>query len=151
MTFWADDTPTQGNRHLNFKLSNGGEFVGISYWDNGDFHWLDSISFPAVNGFLSYARSIDGGTPWQLANVPTPAASNVATVIEENTKSTIEVHPNPAQDYFYWRGGLGKVYNNQGQWVANLMEPAIVVTNLWPSGVYNIVSDNGVVRLVVTH
>ncbi len=151
LTFWADDTPTQGNSHLNFKLNGDGEFVGISYWDNGDFHWLDSISFPAVDGLVSYARMTDGETPWQMVSASTPAASNVATFIEEPANASIQVYPNPAQDYFYWKGGFGKVYNNQGQWIANLMMPSIVETDQWTSGVYNIVSGNGVVRLVVIH
>jgi hypothetical protein len=151
LTFWADDSPQQGNRHLNFKLSSNGEFVGISHWDNGDFHWLDSISFPAITVQQSFARVVDGGTPWEITTSVTPAASNMSTSISEQTIDLLHISPNPANDFFYWPGGYGQVYNIQGDLCLVLNGSERVSTNQWSSGVYSIVSERGVQRMIILH
>ncbi len=151
LTFWADDSPQQGNRHLNFKLSSNGEFVGISHWDNGDFHWLDSISFPVVTVQQSFARVVDGGSPWEVTTSVTPAASNMSTSVSEQTIERLQISPNPANDFFYWSGGYGQVYNIQGDLCLVLQGQERVSTDQWPSGVYSIVSERGVQRMIILH
>ncbi len=70
--------------HANFKLSAGGEAVGISEDGenfNESFAYGEGESVPAPPTDFSAGLSVDGGSEWMLfepgtARVPTPGASN---------------------------------------------------------------------------
>ncbi|MBN1361191.1 MAG: hypothetical protein JW993_11385 [Sedimentisphaerales bacterium] len=74
---WADGDPEQGPYHLDFKLSNGGESIGLV--DHDGVTLLDALSFEAQRHDVSYGRSVDGGSPWQLFDNPTPGRANGST------------------------------------------------------------------------
>lgn len=73
LVFWADEQGSQGPLHLNFKLSKGGEAVGLFYIDGRP---IDSKEFSDQDDNKSFERSTDGGSTWQQTITPTPGASN---------------------------------------------------------------------------
>jgi spore coat protein H len=151
LTLWADDSPEQGQKHLNFKLNNTDEFVGLSIWDNGDFHWIDSITYSNGPLLYSFARSEDGGQPWNWTLAPTPSASNLVTSILEFNKSPMLLYPNPAVDEVHWSGGPAVVYDAQGRVIQALTTNGHFTVRDWPNGWYCVAHEKGRERLVIFH
>ena len=75
LLFWADEDGDQGVMHTNFKLSKGGEFIGIFDADSTNFAMIDGLEFSAQDTDISYGRIPNGTGPWQTMS-PTPGASN---------------------------------------------------------------------------
>ena len=74
LVVWADDGDTAGAAlHTNFKLSGGGEAVGL-FSASGAV--IDTVSFGEQTTDVSYGRSPDAGTTWAFFAAPTPGASN---------------------------------------------------------------------------
>jgi hypothetical protein len=73
LLLWADNTPSQGPRHLNFGLSSTGEAIGLYYIDG---RTIDSKTFAAQSENKSYGRNPNGTNTWQVFNTPTPGQSN---------------------------------------------------------------------------
>lgn len=73
LLFWADEQGSQGPLHMNFKLSKGGEAVGLFYIDG---RTISSKTFGAQDDNKSFGASINGGATWQQFTNPTPGASN---------------------------------------------------------------------------
>jgi hypothetical protein len=73
LLFWLDGEPTQGVSHAIFKLSAGGEEIGLFAQDGSQ---LDTVSFGPQTANVSYGRSTDGGADFQFFISPTPLASN---------------------------------------------------------------------------
>ncbi|HVY70283.1 MAG TPA: lamin tail domain-containing protein, partial [Verrucomicrobiae bacterium] len=75
---WADKTPkasTNGDLHVNFKLSKDGEQIGL-FAPNGKL--LDSVTFGPQTNDVSQGRFPDGtGDPTTFFETPTPRAANV--------------------------------------------------------------------------
>ena len=66
--------------HLSFKLSAGGEFIGIyqasSYWDDDPrLLVIDSLTFDEQDSDISYGRYPDGSNMWQQM-IPSPGSAN---------------------------------------------------------------------------
>lgn len=76
---WCDEQPTQTGLHTNFKLSADGEFIGLSAADG--LTLLDSITFGAQTGNISYSRSPSGSDNWRFTP-PTPLTDNWVTSVE---------------------------------------------------------------------
>ena len=80
---WADedilDNPS--GLHANFKLSAGGEQIGL-YSTNGTT-LIDSISFGNQTEDVSYGRFPNGGSTWYFMDPPTPNAANTAAQSEQ--------------------------------------------------------------------
>ncbi|MCK4660924.1 MAG: lamin tail domain-containing protein [Phycisphaerae bacterium] len=74
LIFWADDDGTQGPLHTNFKLSAGGEAVGV--FDPNGVTEIDSIVFEAQMPDVSYGRYPDGTGSWGFMATPTPDGPN---------------------------------------------------------------------------
>ncbi|NQS98744.1 MAG: CotH kinase family protein [candidate division Zixibacteria bacterium] len=70
---WADDQPEQGSFHASFKLSGGGEEIGL-FEPNGIF-LEDMVIFCEQYEDISYGRFPDGGFSWQIME-PTPESTN---------------------------------------------------------------------------
>jgi hypothetical protein len=151
LTLWADDSPEQGQKHLNFKLNNTDEFVGLSIWDNGDFHWIDSITYSNGSLLHSYARSFDGGQPWLWTLDATPSASNLTTAIPESSQSPLTLYPNPAMDEVHWFGGPATVYDAQGREMKVLSGRCNFSVQQWPNGCYCVVHEKGRERFIIIH
>jgi len=71
---WADGDTEQGPMHVSFRLSKGGEWVGLFDVDGATL--LDSVRFGPQTSDVSFGRSSDGGDTWQSLAVPTPGAPN---------------------------------------------------------------------------
>jgi spore coat protein H len=100
---WADDQPEEGFRHLSFKLNNQAEFLGISYLDNGEFHWLDSLSYQGIPMLQSTGRSQDGIGPWITFSTSTPNVSNqLVSVSEQDLTRDFSIYPNPTSEYLHF-------------------------------------------------
>lgn len=74
MVFWADDTPTQGSRHLAFKLSstNGDKL----YMSNPKGDLVDSVSFGPQTQEVSLGRVPDATGFWKILMSPSPGSKN---------------------------------------------------------------------------
>ena len=74
---WADDEntapPEATALHTNFKLSGGGERVGL-YAASGAV--IDTMSFGEQTTDISYGRHPDGSATFALFAIPTPGAAN---------------------------------------------------------------------------
>lgn len=71
LLIWADDEDT--GLHTDFKLSAGGEQVGL-YAPDGTA--VDTLTYGEQTTDISLGRSPDGGQSFQLFETPTPGASN---------------------------------------------------------------------------
>jgi len=90
---WCDENPAQGSNHAGFKLSKDGEFVALSVEDKfGILHAVDSVTFPAMDVNMSYARVPDGKGILKIQQ-PTAGISNVLSGYEENENSQLKVFP----------------------------------------------------------
>lgn len=76
--FYADEDPDQRPRHTNFKLSSGGESVGLVDIDGVTI--LDSYTFGPQEPDISEGRSPDGSDTWRFFDAPTPGSSNPQSV-----------------------------------------------------------------------
>ncbi len=77
LLLWADDDTDQGPCHLGFRLSNGGEAIGL--YDSDGVTLIDAVSFGSQRHDVSYGRSGDGGSQWQFFETPTPGQANAGT------------------------------------------------------------------------
>jgi hypothetical protein len=95
LVVWCDDDPEDGPLHATFKLSAGGEEIGLFMGEE----LLDNVVFGAQTTDISYGRRVDAGLPWITFTNPTPGASNgsgVSAPLEEIPTPQLAVpHPNP--------------------------------------------------------
>lgn len=74
--FWADNTSTQGNWHVDFKLSSAGEEVGIfETVDHGNV-LIDGWKYGLMSADVSMGFMPETGTAPEYLKSPTPGASN---------------------------------------------------------------------------
>jgi len=95
LVIWCDENSGQPGIHTNFKLSAGGEYIGLVAEDGITVQ--DSITFGQQQGNLSFARIPDGSNNW-LFNPPTPGAQNIPQSLENTEvplKIGLQVFPNP--------------------------------------------------------
>lgn len=98
LIFWADKDEDQGSNHTNFKLSSGGEFVGIFDEASNNFALIDGYEFGAVEADQALARLPNGTGAFQIAE-PTPGGSNMALGVDSFAKKLkVNVFPNPSYD-----------------------------------------------------
>jgi len=77
--FWADNTPTQGNLHVDFKLSSLGEEVGIfETVDRGNV-LIHGWKFGLMSADVSMGFMPETGTAPEYLKFPTPGASNATS------------------------------------------------------------------------
>lgn len=75
IVFASDKTSSPGELHTNFKLSKGGEYLGL-FNPEGDVVSEFTPEFPAQSTDISYGR-YGAGPEWRFFPVPTPGAHNV--------------------------------------------------------------------------
>lgn len=92
--FYANKGEESSVLNLNFKLSGGGEQVGL--W-NPDQESIDSITYGDQTTDISFGRYPDGGAVWEFMPTFTPGASNVANNIIEKDEAPLMSQnvPNP--------------------------------------------------------
>ncbi len=100
---WADQQVQEGLLHTNFKLSAGGESIGLS---DTQGNLLDSVTFGAQEPDVSYGRLPDGADQWQQFSTPTPGKSNQAAaakiIISEIMYHPAHVVPAPEDRRQEW-------------------------------------------------
>lgn len=73
--FWADNKPTHGTFHVNFKLDET-NFIALFSMDGKTL--IDSISFPVnIAEDVSYGRITDGDGEWVILKRTTPSSTNI--------------------------------------------------------------------------
>lgn len=70
---WADEDLTQGPLHADFKISKGGEMLGL-FTPGGAL--VDYVSLRAQRDDTSYGRRFDGSAFWAVQGEATPGAPN---------------------------------------------------------------------------
>ena len=68
LLFWADDDDEQGPMHTNFKISAGGEELGL--FDSDGVTLIDSVVFGPQSSDFSYGRYPDAGNYWRVFGEP---------------------------------------------------------------------------------
>ena len=100
---WADKQPEQGALHLDFKLSSGHEQIGVGYFKDTNWTWIDTISYAAQLPGFSFGRYHDGDTTWIMMSYETPGQKNVkdTTIIslENIDAGHCSAYPNPVRDF----------------------------------------------------
>jgi len=71
---WADNEPTEGPLHTNFKLSSGGE--DITLYDVDGTTMRDFLRFGQQTADVATARLFEGENLWVTLPATTPGASN---------------------------------------------------------------------------
>ncbi len=106
--FYANKDEDLSVLNLNFKLSSGGEQIGL--W-NPDQELLDGITYESQITDTSYGRYTDGTDNWYYMSDYTPGASNtnpnpgpgdVELYINEFMASNDAALPGPQDDYPDW-------------------------------------------------
>ena len=130
LLLWADNDATDGIQHLNFKLSGGGEEIGIFAYYGSCL--IDTVSFGEQTTDISFGRFPDGTENWIFMNTPTPGLSNTNAEIDDNiieflSKSTN--FPNPFRtsttiSFYLSRENSSKtkieIYNIKGEKIRTL-------------------------------
>lgn len=74
LVIWADDENTAASAlHANFKLSAGGETIGLY---DSTVSIVDTLTFPEQSTDISYGRYPDGSTAFAFFKDPTPGSGN---------------------------------------------------------------------------
>jgi len=73
LILWADKTPQQGEDHVNFSLSSGGEKIEL--YDN-NLTLVDEVKFGKQSGTISEGLNVDGGVEYISFSTPTPGTTN---------------------------------------------------------------------------
>nr|MEE4267721.1 CotH kinase family protein [Candidatus Krumholzibacteria bacterium] len=76
---WCDNDPEDGPLHATFKLSGGGEDIGLFGRLAAGNELIDSYTFGEQASNISEGRATDGGDIWAFFTEPTPGSSNSGT------------------------------------------------------------------------
>jgi hypothetical protein len=126
IVLYANSDPDWSVRNLNFKLSGGGEAIGL--W-NADQVFVDSLTYGEQIADTSYGRFTDGTDNWYMMPDFSPGEANRYTnsIGENNVISTASSYPNPFKNSMTIAFDLAKtdlvnvsVYNVTGSIVAVL-------------------------------
>ncbi len=79
VVFWADNKPTHGTFHLNFRIDDT-RFLALTSSDGRTV--IDSVSYPEQHPDVSYARTEDGIGVWEFAERTTPNTNNELVQLE---------------------------------------------------------------------
>ncbi|MFK7936045.1 MAG: T9SS type A sorting domain-containing protein, partial [Saprospiraceae bacterium] len=98
--FWLDENGSEGELHANFKLSAGGEFIGIFDSDTNNNAMIDGLEFGEQTTDVSFGRIPNGTGDFQTLD-PTPNASNMPVSVNNLADLNIEMTlaPNPFSDF----------------------------------------------------
>jgi hypothetical protein len=98
---WADEDLDQGADHLNFKLSNDGEAIGLYQVMGENIQLIDEFVFNAQLYEGSFSRIPDATGPFVFTGISTPGVMNEIITGIESQDLMVSVYPNPARDYLY--------------------------------------------------
>jgi len=97
---WADGEVNQGILHLNFRLDQAGEQIGLVQMVDGEAVFIDSLTYNGQVMDISFGRYTDGAGDWYSLTEPTPMQSNIWTSTGHKTHLTrnntlLKNYPNP--------------------------------------------------------
>ncbi len=78
LVFYADDDPSQGKLHTDFRLNKDGGQIGL-YADLDATEPIDTRLYGPQATNTSEGRNPDGGSTWQLFSRPTPGRTNTVS------------------------------------------------------------------------
>jgi len=145
---WADEDGDQGEMHANFKLSEGGEQLFLSYSDGTV---IDSITYPSQYQDISYAR-IPNGIGSFIATNPTFNYNNDITSIIDDKDSFIKVYPNPfVNEVFINTNTPYYIQDVFGRVLVTTTSNSKVNTTTWSPGIYfvNLYCDKQLVFKII--
>jgi hypothetical protein len=109
---WADEeqgqTRTNGDLHVNFRLSQGGEAIGL--FDPAG-RAIDTITFGSQTNDISEGRWPDGGSSVYYMRTPTPRAANALSAGVVHLNSIVFSAPNLVT--LTWQAEPGRIYRVQ--------------------------------------
>jgi len=168
---WCDDEPGDGPLHATFKLSAGGESIGLYLSTDEGVVDVDSHTFVAQITDVSEGRFPDGGPIWVAFDAPTPGSANLPTGVADppSLSLTLAAWPNPFNPACRLAVNVPSggqvhlaVYDLAGRRVRLLCDEALTAGSrtilfdgrndrgaLLPSGVYHAVLRAGAARAVV--
>jgi len=76
LVLWASGDSNQGDLHLPFKLSKGGEEIGLFIVTDGAAVQVDAVAYGEQAPDVAAARETDGSDIWITVSGGTPGASN---------------------------------------------------------------------------
>ena len=100
MIVWTDDDSIQGPRHTTYKLSAGGEYIGIFESDENSNALIDGIEFGEQITDQAFGRIPNGTGEFQLV-AATPGSSNepiTSTFSFNDISLTYSIGPNPTRN-----------------------------------------------------
>jgi hypothetical protein len=98
---WADEDLGQGADHIDFKLSNDGEAIGIYQVMGEHVHMIDEYVFTAQLYEGSFSRIPNATGSFVFTVGGTPAEMNAIITGIEQEEILVSVYPNPVKDYLY--------------------------------------------------
>ena len=143
--------------HTNFKLSAGGEFVGIFDVEANNFAQIDGISYGELGTDEAFGRLPNGTGIFQQVH-PTPGASNEPVSTNEILVENLDwiINPNPFENEFFitianaeLSAPSVRIFDTQGTLKFEQLEtfggiPLAVNATNWASGLYFVVvQSNG--------
>jgi len=142
LLFWADDETDQGPFHTNFKLSKGGEEIGI--FNNAELS-IDEYIYGEQETDISEGRFPNGTNNWVFFTTPTPRESNEFTSVDENTANKMTLYPNPSTGgkVSFSEPTNYKIYNTMGILVDRYEKSQFFNTTHYNKGLYIVVIDSG--------
>jgi len=147
---WADNNDLQGELHTTFKLSSGGEFIGL-YGSNMGV--VDSLSYASQTTDVSYGRLPDGGSTWVNFTETTPGASNqTSSLVENNISFGLIAYPNPVKGTVvnFNKMVSVSVYDQIGKLCLKAININTIDVDKLTKGIYFIVSSEGeTIKLIV--
>jgi hypothetical protein len=76
LVLWATGDANQGDLHLPFKLSKGGEEIGLYVMEGEQPTQIDAVAYGEQTADVASARETDGSDVWITTAGGTPGASN---------------------------------------------------------------------------
>jgi len=114
LVFWCDDQPTQGPRHAAFKLSGGGEEIGLFDRVTNAFAPIDTLTYSAQTSDISQGRSPDGAACLAYFDPPTPGTANPGTSADLNGDGILDNGDIGAFVTHFLAGSLTADFNGDG-------------------------------------
>ncbi len=122
LVIWADDEVKQGSLHANFKLSSGGESVGLFDRIDNQLAQIDAINFSKQSDDIAEGRSPDGSECFAFFT-PSPDAPNPAGLADLTGDGSLNFFDVSAFLSAYGNGDLSIDLNDDG--VLNFFDVSI--------------------------
>lgn len=103
LIFWTDRDDEQGDFHTNFKLSAGGEFIGIFESEANNYAQIDGYEFSEQTTDIAFGRLPNGTGNFQKVNATPGSHNEPFTSADEKygLDISIDISPNPFSDILH--------------------------------------------------